>query len=274
MEMVRGIFSRKLPNEIHFLKTKGLMAVLCAHTLTVLGLCSLAGNLNILANGQWVLLSVLFFIFGAQMAALAAALSTIFWLMLLAYSSPDTFYFLSHETSALNQIWPFILFIFVAIKIVIFEWLLKQHIAYRRYQEDYITKLLLFLICSSVIVIFITKGLNHFLQRQVPPSQVSLIERDVDINFSYINSRGTTYFVHAQKIKNRKDIHYAYPKREGLEQMYQYKGRLRFFDFLDDSYNSIYHLATEDGNISFLGLCNYKMQCVRITEQYWPMNTN
>lgn len=264
--MVRGMFSLKLPNEIHFLKIRGFMAVLCAYTLTVLGLCSLAGNLNILANGQWVLLSVLFFIFGAQVAALAAALATIFWLMLLAYSFPDTFYFLSHETSTFNQILPFILFIFVAIKIVIFEWLFKKHRSYRRYQEDYTTKLLLFFICASIVVIFITKGLSHFLQGQVPPSQVSLIERDVDVNFSYIESRTTTYFVHAKTIKDRKGVTEAYFESEAFEQMYQYKGRLQFFDFIDDGYNSIYHLATEDGNISFLGLCNQKTQCVRVIE--------
>lgn len=264
--MVRGMFSLKLPNEIHFLKIRGFMAVLCAYTLTALGLCSLAGNLNMLANGQWALLAVLFFFFGAQVAVLAAAFTTISWVTLLAYSSPDTFYFLFHEMSAFHHILSFFVFISVVINVTIFEWLFKKHRSYRRYQEDYTTKLLLFFICASIVVIFITKGLSHFLQRQVPPSQVSLIERDVDVNFSYIESRTTTYFVHAKTIKDRKGVTEAYFESEAFEQMYQYKGRLQFFDFIDDGYNSIYHLATEDGNISFLGLCNQKSQCVRVIE--------
>ncbi|APE00125.1 hypothetical protein BM525_20585 (plasmid) [Alteromonas mediterranea] len=200
MELVRGIFSRKIPNEIHFLKIRGFMAVLCAYTLTVLGLCSLAGNLNILANGQWVLLSVLFFIFGAQVAALAAALATIFWLMLLAYSSPDTFYFLSHETSTFNQILPFILFIFVAIKIVIFEWLFKKHRSYRRYQEDYTTKLLLFFICASIVVIFITKG--HSLNAMSTSTFLISNQEQLRISFTQKKSKiGRTFITPTQSVK-------------------------------------------------------------------------
>jgi hypothetical protein len=269
IERIRIFFSKDRPNEIHFLKKYGFWVTFGAYTLTVLGYSALAGNLSILMGDKLAVIALAFLLVGSQLAVLAAALSTMLWIILLAYNTPDRFYSLFHETSNFYQILPFGIFIFAIVKAFIFEWIFKKNASYRQYKENYLTKLMLFFMCTMITTFFTTASLNNFLQGQVTPSQAILIERDVDVNFYQIKSKkGTDYYVLAKKVDDgnyfSRDAHL---KRKYLKQLYQYEGQIKRFYYLDDSYNSIYHLATEDESVSFIGLCNHKKQCIRITEQ-------